>query len=995
MRSLKQIQEILFKTSQIDLSDIKKVYLLGSTGAGKTSLVRNIIDTVDFAFPPTTQTRTTVAPTEYVIKNGHNYKTTILLKEKEEVEASIELLVDEAIQRAIDNYQINKSDLKEIIEKLEESPDEKFRLKYMVTGEIFEQKAYEIQNKIIPIFQKSNVDIEQFFELIDVKNHKLSIIQDLMIELEETFNQLSIPNYKLFSNEPLYIEHINNKADFIKRNRELLKNEFGSLSLLVEYTRIEGDLFASWLKETFNELVIIDGEGIGHSLREKNLSIRHYDFFDYCNQILLVEKGEDPFISGGRNAIENIFLNGYKTKFKLAFSKIDKIENNDRNAFLRRRLSNLKDALLEEKIIFDIENKDTYKFDKLNEKNIVDYSKAEIKRLLNDIDHLTKPEFQVLEYDFNSLFTTLDNQKFITNFRREIDKEHHMTIKAFTKRMYNSETEFNYIKPVSKLLLFIMKEINIFLQRDDQYNSDIASSQNQIKQEFSRRLIKFIYQGLIQEQKHLWQQAYEEHGIGSNKRRKGFIFRNILQSFLPFQDNIEEFQRFKNDIKLLLLQSGAKELADATKIILTKIEIQKIYKKKNFNWEIGTDGINILIGKNGAGKSTILKLVHACINSNRSLFEKYNSPYIMLSFTKHYKDNSKNPNIVMTTTKTEKDIHSVLIDTFDVDGSLNRILKELIKKFDNYRDNIRVSFKKETEELTNEINKIMKDITSATPEELISFQQLSGERNQKKEAFYKEIELFREILNDFYNDTSKEIIVDDGLINNPKVPLLIKFKKDEINEKVDENEEWNNLCNLSSGEKQLLIIFLSILIEGKKPFILLMDEPETSLHVEWQSKLIENIKKLNSNIQVIIATHNPLIMLNREPQEIGVVEIDNENVQIEGRGTKYLDVSMTLIDYFGLNVLVGKEMQDKVEKFFLLKDKRDNEFENFSSADQQELDSLENELNSTMASRFIYDRAYFKFLAFVKENEKIDFTGLKKLNTQEFNLLLEKYKAQF
>lgn len=995
MRSLKQIQEILFKTSQIDLSDIKKVYLLGSTGAGKTSLVRNIIDTVDFAFPPTTQTRTTVAPTEYVIKNGHNYKTTILLKEKEEVEASIELLVDEAIQRAIDNYQINKSDLKEIIEKLEESPDEKFRLKYMVTGETFEQKAHEIQNKIIPIFQKSNVDIEQFFELIDVKNHKLSIIQDLMIELEETFNELSIPNYKLFSNEPLYIEDINNKANFIKRNRELLKNEFGSLSLLVEYTRIEGDLFASWLKETFNELVIIDGEGIGHSLREKNLSIRHYDFFDYANQILLVEKGEDPFISGGRNAIENIFLNGYKTKFKLAFSKIDKIENNDRNAFLRRELRNLKDALSEEKIIFDIENKDTYKFDKLNEKNIVDYSKAEIKRLLNDIDDLTKPEFQVLEYDFNSLFTTLDNQKFITNFRKEIDKEHHMTIKAFTKRMYNGETEFNYIKPVSKLLLFIMKEINIFLQRDYQYNSDIASSQNQIKQEFSRRLIKFIYQGLIQEQKHLWQQAYEEHGIGSNKRRKGFIFRNILQSFLPFQDNIEEFQRFKNDIKLLLLQSGAKELADATKIILNKIEIQKIYKKKNFNWEIGTDGINILIGKNGTGKSTILKLVHACINSNRSLFEKYEHPYIKLSFTKHYKDTSKNPNIVMTTTKTEKDIHSVLIDTFDVDGSLDKTLKELIRKFDNYRDNIRVSFKKETEELTNKINKIMKDITSATPEELISFQQLSGERNQKKEAFYKEIELFREILNDFYNDTSKEIIVDDELINNPKVPLLIKFKKDEINEKVDENEEWNNLCNLSSGEKQLLIIFLSILIEGKKPFILLMDEPETSLHVEWQSKLIENIKKLNSNIQVIIATHNPLIMLNREPEEIGVVEIDNENVEIEGRGTKYLDVSMTLIDYFGLNVLVGQEMQDKVEKFFLLKDKRDNESENFSSADQQELDSLENELNSTMASRFIYDRAYFKFLAFVKENEKIDFTGLKKLNTQEFNLLLEKYKAQF
>lgn len=66
---------------------------------------------------------------------------------------------------------------------------------------------------------------------------------------------------------------------------------------------------------------------------------------------------------------------------------------------------------------------------------------------------------------------------------------------------------------------------------------------------------------------------------------------------------------------------------------------------------------------------------------------------------------------------------------------------------------------------------------------------------------------------------------------------------------------------LSSGEKQLLIILLTVLVQDNKPAILLMDEPEISLHIEWQRKLIQHIRELNPNVQVIIATHSPAIMM--------------------------------------------------------------------------------------------------------------------------------------
>jgi ABC-type multidrug transport system ATPase subunit len=67
---------------------------------------------------------------------------------------------------------------------------------------------------------------------------------------------------------------------------------------------------------------------------------------------------------------------------------------------------------------------------------------------------------------------------------------------------------------------------------------------------------------------------------------------------------------------------------------------------------------------------------------------------------------------------------------------------------------------------------------------------------------------------------------------------------------------------LSSGEKQLLIILLTVLIQDSKPSILFMDEPEISLNIEWQKKIIQYIRELNPNVQVIIATHSPAIIMD-------------------------------------------------------------------------------------------------------------------------------------
>ena len=66
--------------------------------------------------------------------------------------------------------------------------------------------------------------------------------------------------------------------------------------------------------------------------------------------------------------------------------------------------------------------------------------------------------------------------------------------------------------------------------------------------------------------------------------------------------------------------------------------------------------------------------------------------------------------------------------------------------------------------------------------------------------------------------------------------------------------------DLSSGEKQLLLLLVTVFLMDKQKAILFMDEPEVSLHISWQQALIDNLKRLNPNCQIVLATHSPSII---------------------------------------------------------------------------------------------------------------------------------------
>lgn len=132
--------------------------------------------------------------------------------------------------------------------------------------------------------------------------------------------------------------------------------------------------------------------------------------------------------------------------------------------------------------------------------------------------------------------------------------------------------------------------------------------------------------------------------------------------------------------------------------------------------------------------------------------------------------------------------------------------------------------------------------------------------NKKYKAYedlVERIELFREVVNNRFrfkrlivsNDTGFEVI--DDTTGNAL-----------------------NLSRLSSGEKEMIVLFYQILFETQNEALLLIDEPEISLHISWQRSFINDLIKVakHKELTVVVATHSPQIALGSCDKQIDLGE---------------------------------------------------------------------------------------------------------------------------
>ncbi|MCD8318751.1 MAG: AAA family ATPase [Paraprevotella sp.] len=251
---------------------------------------------------------------------------------------------------------------------------------------------------------------------------------------------------------------------------------------------------------------------------------------------------------------------------------------------------------------------------------------------------------------------------------------------------------------------------------------------------------------------------------------------------------------------------------------IQRIEIDSLWSgQKHIVWDLNRK-VNILSGVNGVGKSTILNKVIVRL----LLGEKDGSPVKPDVRLTYYPEDASTVRFDVIRSFDRPLIQSNLLEKLGdarVVTELDWQLYLLQRRFLDYQVNVG--------------NRMINMLTSGEFGVKEKAQQAAQARTQ-----------FQDMVDDLFRETGKKLVRTSNEIRLEQFgEILVPYK-------------------LSSGEKQILVILLTVLVEDRQPYVLFMDEPEVSLHIEWQQKLISMIRQLNPNVQIILTTHSPAVIMN-------------------------------------------------------------------------------------------------------------------------------------
>jgi len=184
--------------------------------------------------------------------------------------------------------------------------------------------------------------------------------------------------------------------------------------------------------------------------------------------------------------------------------------------------------------------------------------------------------------------------------------------------------------------------------------------------------------------------------------------------------------------------------------------------------------------------------------------------------------------------------------------------------------------------------------------------------------------VFREI-NEIFEILDLDIKI-SGISKNAKsIPIFTNSAGD----KFDINE-------LSSGEKQLFLRTLAIKMLNPENSIILIDEPELSLHPKWQQRIVDVYRKIGKNNQIIIATHSPHILGSVRKENIMLLDKDDEGKIVVRTGDELYDsygqpTDRVLKDIMGLETTRNPKVFKLLEEAGELVDKNEYESEEFKT----------------------------------------------------------------
>lgn len=331
-------------------------------------------------------------------------------------------------------------------------------------------------------------------------------------------------------------------------------------------------------------------------------------------------------------------------------------------------------------------------------------------------------------------------------------------------------------------------------------------------------------------------------------------------------------------------------------MMLKSITVYKLYNEYTYEIQLSDDDITFIHSQNGVGKSTLMRLVAHVLKGDEkemlsSFFERLDLGFDDGSCLIVEKDNN---DLLIQMQKNEVEEEITLDElrkilpctyipperiTIITDGTLQPALqvyyREFAELFRSATDNNKLVTppKEGRKELSDaELEFWSKDLKAK-----LDFIKQAGFEPEMPPSYRFpptrfEIMEYREDYLDLafgvneyvkkYYTLAESIIVYLDIVNSIFNNKCISLNEDGVFTATMDNGIIIPMWRLSSGEKQILIMFYDILFKTAPGSLVIIDEPEISLHVSWQQQLgkfFRDLAKLRG-LHIVIATHAPAII---------------------------------------------------------------------------------------------------------------------------------------
>jgi predicted ATPase len=212
-------------------------------------------------------------------------------------------------------------------------------------------------------------------------------------------------------------------------------------------------------------------------------------------------------------------------------------------------------------------------------------------------------------------------------------------------------------------------------------------------------------------------------------------------------------------------------------------------------------------------------------------------------------------------------VFSALLDGSNVETNTEELLSE-ISQLTTDSTNSKLGDFEENSNTYRDLQRLVtksfrtNDLASSAAGALSVYRDALKERQFFQQEAFKEVDKYFEVVNSFLDKKELSYTLDKHR-RTPKVGL--KFPDD----------TWSSIRVMSSGERQLLTMLYAVNKMSGNAAVLI-DEPELSLHIDWQEELLGKMMEQLGNRQIIVCTHSPAIASDFDEYMKEVIPVFND-----------------------------------------------------------------------------------------------------------------------